>query len=129
LLTTMPRYASSHDTTPSSVCVQRLQRQLRRRRPGGMFDLDAQQIAHVRRSMSDIAALTTDLKNNMEAADKLRTRRKELRSSINKEGLPEKEEALLAKELETVCKAIEKLENERRRLLEAIAVPSAESPK
>jgi len=70
--------------------------------------------------MPTVAELTAQLRNNMDAAEKLRQRRKELKAALSRDGMAEREEAPLAKELVVVCGALEKLDEDRKRLCEGL---------
>lgn len=70
--------------------------------------------------MATVDVLTTQLKTNMEALEKLRLRRKEIKTALNRDGLQESEEVPLAEELLAVSKAIKKLEEDRRKIYEAL---------
>jgi len=75
--------------------------------------------------MPTVEKITLQLKNNMEATERLRLRRKEIKNSLLKEvPLSEKEEALLAKELASVSEAIFKLESTRQTLCEQLGSTS-----
>lgn len=76
--------------------------------------------ARKEKAMPTTAEITGKLKDNMEATERLRIRRKEIKTALNRESLLEKEEAELAKELESVCNAIEKLDADRKRLCDEL---------
>jgi len=57
--------------------------------------------------------ITKKLKTSLEAVEKLRSRRKEIKALLTKEGLTEPDEEKLAKELAAVCHAIAKIEENR----------------
>jgi hypothetical protein len=63
--------------------------------------------------MANIANVTTELKDNGEAIKELKSRRKDIKGALTKDGLCEKDEAPLAKELQSVCTAITALEGQR----------------
>ena len=72
-------------------------------------------------STPTFADLTEQLKHNMEASERLRLRRKEIKSSLTKEGIPDQDEITLAEELLSVSTAISSLDREPKQLCEQMA--------
>jgi hypothetical protein len=67
-------------------------------------------------AMPTVAEVNAQLKNNLEVSEKLRQRRKEIKTLLYKDGLAEAEEFRLADELRSVSKALGTLEEHRMSL-------------
>lgn len=76
---------------------------------------------NLHRAAMDIEKINKTLETNAKVLTELKERRREIKNQLNKEGIREEDELKFAEQLETVTRAIKRLEDQREKLYRVLA--------